>query len=114
MVKADASVIKLANHEGIGGIIRESTGLVMGAFAKQINGCYDLFLAESMAIRAGLQFSIDTAASKWLRLNATSLKTVVAINDKVGRAVEGIVPDNNGGVTCHFVPRDCYRVAHAS
>ena len=45
---------------GLGGVIRDTDGEVLGAFAKRIQGCLDVQMAECLAIRSGLIFALDS------------------------------------------------------
>ncbi|GMN70202.1 hypothetical protein TIFTF001_039242 [Ficus carica] len=56
-LNADASVFKDCDVVGIGGIIRNSEGQVIGAIAKKLSGLFFPYAAECLAIRKGILFA---------------------------------------------------------
>lgn len=45
---------------GVGAIIRDESGFVLGAMAKPVPGCFSPFVTECLALREGLIFAADS------------------------------------------------------
>lgn len=58
-LKADASVFKDYDVVGIGGIIRNSEGQVIGAIAKKLSGLFFPYAAECLAIIKGISYLLS-------------------------------------------------------
>lgn len=56
MLNVDTTTIPKGSHLGIGAVIRDSRGLVVGAMPKKLRGSFDAFIIECLALREGLQF----------------------------------------------------------
>ena len=104
---------------GVGGVIRDAHGEVLGAFTKQVQGIFEPLMAELIAIRTGLMFARDIGimahviesdcigAVQAIQTGSTSGEMGVIIQDIRHMLLVGI------GGTCHFAPRQCNMVAHA-
>ncbi|GMN74812.1 hypothetical protein TIFTF001_052466, partial [Ficus carica] len=53
----DASVIPGSDHIGIGAVIRDEKGSILGAMARSVGGSFSPFVAECLALREGLRFA---------------------------------------------------------
>ncbi|GMN66206.1 hypothetical protein TIFTF001_035268 [Ficus carica] len=59
-LNVDASAVPGLDFVGLGAVMRDDSGFVMGAMAKKVHGIYSPHLAECLAIRYGLQFAADS------------------------------------------------------
>ena len=48
-----------SNIIGVGGVLRDHNGAVKGTFVQKINGMFDSYLAECMALREGTRFAVE-------------------------------------------------------
>ncbi|PON69778.1 hypothetical protein PanWU01x14_085620 [Parasponia andersonii] len=55
----DATMNSGSRHIDIGAVIRDSNGLVCGAFSSTLMGCSDTYVAECLAIREGVRFALQ-------------------------------------------------------
>ena len=118
-LNVDASVVTGMPQIGVGGVIRDAHGEVLGAFTKQVQGIFEPLMAELIAIRTGLMFARDIGimshviesdcigAVQAIQTGSTSGELGVIIEDIRHMQLVGI------GGTCHFAPRQCNVVAHA-
>ncbi|EXB82472.1 hypothetical protein L484_027647 [Morus notabilis] len=60
-VRMVSSVFPHSDSVGVGGLIRDSSGFVLGAFAKKLPGAFSVLTAECLAVREGLIF----CSRKW-------------------------------------------------
>ncbi|GMN72596.1 hypothetical protein TIFTF001_054756 [Ficus carica] len=56
-LNVDASVSPRSDHIGIGAVIRDEKGRILGAMAKSMEGTFSPFLAECIALREGLMLA---------------------------------------------------------
>lgn len=117
-LNVDASVLNNGSAVGVGGLIRNSSGQVMGAFSRRISGCFSPFAAECLALREGLLFAKNRGLRVSL-LESESCNAVRAINGAFLFAAEcpiindvKLLMEEAGCGTCSHIPRKCNMAAH--
>ena len=118
-LNTDVSVLPNFEFIGVGGVIRDSSGAVFGAFAERIPGTYGISMGECLAMRAGLIFARESG----LRVGLVECDAVNAVRAVQGKSLSllerTVVDDINflmdcaGGGSCQYVSRKGNEVAHA-
>lgn len=118
-LNTDAAINTELGVVGLGGVIRDEYGNVLGAFAKRYMGRVDAHLAESLAIRAGLVFALESGL-RVKELESDALNVIQAIYGGCSSHEDGLVIDDinfllnlAGGINCSHVKRECNMVAHS-
>lgn len=110
--------LKVWKEWGLGAIIRDSHGVALGAMAKKVPGFFSPFTAESLAIREGFQFAVDSGLPVKI-VDGDSIQAVKACKDPDPLAPVGpVVEDFSylfrvlGGGSCCATSRWANSAAH--
>ncbi|GMN68764.1 hypothetical protein TIFTF001_037815 [Ficus carica] len=83
----DASVSSGSDHIGIGAVIRDEKGRILGAMAKSVEGTFSPFLAECIALREGLMMAKELE-SFTLVVETDAINVVSAVSDNTEFSLE--------------------------
>lgn len=117
-MNVDTACFDQLGFVGIGCVIRDSNGKMLGASSRKLEGVFEPLLAELLAIREGLHFAKQWGFS--ISITESDCQAAVLM-DNSGQGLSsahllanGIVSllREAGGGTCHFIPRTDNEVAH--
>ena len=118
-LNTDAAVVNEGGVTGLGGVIRDTEGEVLGAFSKRVQGCLDVQTAECLAIRAGLIFAMESGL-RVAEVESDALNVVRAIQSSSNLSTDEPVLEDirfllnaAGGGSCCHVSRNGNMVAHS-
>ncbi|GMN26456.1 hypothetical protein TIFTF001_001317 [Ficus carica] len=86
----NASVSPGSDHIGIGAVIHDEKGLILGAVAKSVEGTFSPFLAECIALREGLMIAKELE-SVTLVVETDAINVVSTVSDNQELSVEGSI-----------------------
>ena len=81
-INCDRARFTTENRAGIGVVIRDSEGMVLGSLSKQIPQAYNPLEIEAMAITTTVQFALDLGFQHAI-LETDSLVLVKALHDDI-------------------------------
>ena len=87
-LNVDASVLPGVDHIGIGAVLRDEKGIILGAVAKSLEGSFSPFLAECIALREGLIFAKDLNLGP-IVVETDAINVVTAVGDNCELSIEG-------------------------
>ena len=87
-LNVDASVLSGSDHIGIGAIIWDEKGRILGAVAKSVEGTFSPFLAECMALREGLMIAKELE-SVTLVVETDAINVVSTVSNNLEFSLEG-------------------------
>ncbi|GMN40729.1 hypothetical protein TIFTF001_009947 [Ficus carica] len=117
-LNVDASVSPESDHIGIGAVIRDEKGRILGAMAKSVEGTFSPFLAECIALREGLMMAKELE-SVTIVVETDAINVVSAVSDNTEFSLEGPILEDvkqllaqlwNPGV--YHIRRSANHVAH--
>ena len=113
----DAAIFSDKSGSGIGALIRDEYGKVVGALSKRLPNPYSAFVAECIAIREGLCFAkslglqcIDVESDCLLAVQSVS-KSIPSVINSVLHDIRDLFVELRGG-SCSYIPRSCNIAAH--
>ncbi|GMN41345.1 hypothetical protein TIFTF001_010577 [Ficus carica] len=86
-LNVDASVSTESDHIGIGAVIRDEKGIILGAMAKSVEGTFSPFLAECIALREGLMMAKELERVT-LVVETDVINVVSAVSDNTKFSLE--------------------------
>ncbi|GMN35433.1 hypothetical protein TIFTF001_048455, partial [Ficus carica] len=86
-LNVDASVSPESDHIGIGAVIRDEKGRILGAMAKSVEGTFSPFLDECIALREGLMMAKELE-SVTLVVETDAINVVSAVSDNTEFSLE--------------------------
>ncbi|GMN68653.1 hypothetical protein TIFTF001_037708 [Ficus carica] len=87
-LNADASVSPGSDHIGIGAVIRDNKGRILGTMEKSVEGTFSPFLAECIALHEGLMIAKELE-SVTLVVETDVINVVSAVSDNTKFFLEG-------------------------
>ncbi|PON64686.1 Ribonuclease H-like domain containing protein [Trema orientale] len=118
-LNVDAAVKCSSDFIGIGVVVRDCNGIVLGASSLKFAGHLSPFLAECVAVREGIKFAINHGLSPGV-IETDAQNVVLALQEKTFNALEGpVVRDISrllerlGNASCRFTCRSCNAAAHS-
>ena len=87
-LNVDASVLPGVDHIGIGAVLCDEKGIILGAIAKSLDGSFSPFLAECIALREGLIFAKDFNSGP-IVVETDAINVVTAVGDNRKLSMEG-------------------------
>ncbi|GMN50671.1 hypothetical protein TIFTF001_019832 [Ficus carica] len=87
-LNVDASVSPGSDHIGVGAVIRDEKGRIIGAVAKSMEETFSPFLTEFIAIREGLMIAKELE-SVTLMVETDAINVVFAVSDNLEFSLEG-------------------------
>ncbi|CAL2249606.1 unnamed protein product [Prunus armeniaca] len=104
---------------GIGEVVRNANGELMGAMAKPVIGCLSPKAFEALTMIAGCQMAIDAGFTRMI-IESDCLEVINAVNRfEFDMSMEGELIEELKELLCHFVfvslqhqPHTCNFVAH--
>ncbi|GMN27390.1 hypothetical protein TIFTF001_001625 [Ficus carica] len=114
----DASVIPGSDHIGIGAVIRDEEGSILGAMARSVGGSFSPFVAECFALREGLRFAKEIKCAD-IEVETDAINVVSAVEDNRELSLECPILEDVKQLfaqvrsTCiHHIHRSANLVAH--
>ena len=116
--KRCASVLPGVEHIGIGAVLRDEKGIILGAVAKSVEGSFSPFLAECIALREGLIFTKDLNLGP-IVVDTDAFNVVTVVGDNCALSMEGPILEDVKQLlvqmqetNIHHIGRSVNHVAH--